>query len=293
MSITVRVLHWICTLLIFVGFQMALYWQHFNTGSTVDYLVDYVLVNAWDIESVYDLPRLLYGKLALYDDWTSRDLDLFFHYSRRMSALGQDIQADEIHNILQSIYCAEIPYPMPKQPNYGNIFKFLINQGADIECRDSVHMETALLVAAESDYEMSLGVIQELLWLDADDSAVDYKGRGPLHLTLKPSRIFAVKDLRSSFFRVIKDKSVHLLQTGCSIHAVDNYGRTPTDVARIWRRTKPWEAALQEIGKLECARSKCQCEIIVSLPRLTAVPRRGLRLLRKLVTDAQLTFTED
>ena len=266
MLIIASILHRICTLLIFADFQLALHWQHHHTGSTIDYLVDYVLVNAWDLESEYDLPHLLYGKLVLSDGWTSRDLDLFCNYCRRMSALGQGIQADEIHNILQSLHFGGVPYPMPKQPNYGDVFKFLINQGADIEYSDSVHMETALLVAAELDCEMSPRVIQELLQLDADNSAVDYKGRGPLHLTLKPSRIFNVKDLCSSLPRIIEDKSVHLLQAGCSVHAVDNYGRTPTDVAQKWKRTKAWEAALQEVGKLECARSKCQCEIIVRLP---------------------------
>ena len=183
-----------------------------------------------------------------------------------------------------------ITYPTSEAPNYSGYFKFLISQGADIEYRDPNSRKTALLVAAEGDDDISLNWMQELLWLDADYSAVDYKGRGPLHLTLEPCRWEYLLDVGPTAIRCMKDKLVRLLQAGCSIHAVDNYGRTPTDVARYWGRTRTWEAALQEVGKLECARSECQCEVTVSLPRLS---EKGSRLIRKVVTDTQLTYAED
>ena len=261
MSIAFGVLHKICAMLIIAGIQMALYWRlHFSSK-----IVDYLLVDAWDIESCCDLQSQFLDNTVVPGCWGSRELDLFPRVSGRISALGHDIQAESIHSFAGN---SSKFYENPdlKALDYGDLFKLLINQGADIECRYSGPMETALLTAAEADTLVSLRVMQELLWLDADHSAVDYKGRGPLHLTLKPSRNWASHNQVLLFYWATKDKLVHLLQAGCSVHAVDNYGRTPTDVARRWKRTKAWEAALQEVGKLECARSKCQCEIVVRLP---------------------------
>lgn len=285
MSIALSALHRICTLLIIAGFQMALYW-----GSHISKVVEYLLVDAWDIENSYSLHTLFWYKPWWYDPGGSRDLEPFFRFSKRLSALGQDIQADDIHNLVQRVPFGRITYPTSEAPNYSGYFKFLISQGADIEYRDPNSRKTALLVAAEGDDDISLNWMQELLWLDADYSAVDYKGRGPLHLTLEPCRWEYLLDVGPTAIRCMKDKLVRLLQAGCSIHAVDNYGRTPTDVARYWGRTRTWEAALQEVGKLECARSECQCEVTVSLPRLS---EKGSRLIRKVVTDTQLTYAED
>ena len=276
MSIALSALHRICTLLIIAGFQMALYW-----GSYISKVVEYLLVDAWDIENSYSLHTLFWYKPWRYDPGGSRDLDSFFRFSRRLSALGQAVQADDIHNVVQREPFGRISYPTSEAPNHSEHFKFLISQGADIEYRDPNSRETALLVAAEEDGNIRLELMPVLWRLGADYSAVDYKGRGPLHLTLKPSRIWVSEDQGLLFYRPIKDKLVHLLQAGCSIHAVDNYGRTPTDVARIWRRTKAWEAALQEVGKLECARSKCQCEIIVRLPQALRLSEERLTLVTK------------
>ena len=164
-----------------------------------------------------------------------------------------------------------------------------MNEGADIECRLSFRMETVLLLTAEEDTISSLQSMLVLSRFDADYSAVDYKGRGPLHLTLKPSRTYAF-DFQRLHSRAFKDKLVHLLQAGCSIHAVDKYGRTPTDVARRWRRTKAWVAALREVGKLECGKSECKCV------RLSPCPHFHYSVLALAVpaaTDSKLTIGKE
>ncbi len=181
-----------------------------------------------------------------------------------MSALGQAVNADLIHVLLGFRGNRHLA-------SYYDLCRFLIDQGADIEYRDLLTRETPLLIIAEADDITNVDEMQVFLRLTADYSAVDYKGRGPLHLALKPSREALSRPVRRLFpiqlldRHDLKEKLVHLLQAGCSIHAVDNYGRTPTDVARKWRRKKAWEAALQEVGKLECGRSECRCEIVVRL----------------------------
>lgn len=271
--------------MLMIAVQMALYYGN----HIIRRIVEFLFVDAWDIENSYNLQSLLWHRPTQNKSGLSIDLGLLFQSSRRISALGQAIKADEIHNIVRGGTYLPIESPSLK---VGDIFKFFINQGADIEWRGSPRMDTALLVAADSDSLINLRVMQELLWLDADYSAVDYKGRGPLHLALKPTRMYTGGG-KGPFNWEIKDKLVHLLRAGCSIHAVDDYGRTPTDVARSWRRTRAWEAALQQVGKLECARLECQCEIIVSLPQAFRLSEKGLRLLRKTVTDAQLTYAEN
>ena len=230
-------------------------------------ILDYLLVDAWDIENFYAFQSLfvhyLLSQHYLYDNaWTSEGLDQLFRLSRQSSASGQAIEANLIH-VLVRASTSYFSSPTPEL-EYNYIFGFLINQGADIECRYSFRKETALLVVAELDDIISLNMMLFLLRFDADCSAVDYKGRGPLHLALKPSRIYG--GIQHLHFRAFTDKLVYLLQAGCSIHAVDDYGRTPTYVARNWWRTKAWEAALREVGKLDCGRSECQCEITVRSP---------------------------
>ena len=287
MSIALSVLHRICTMLIIAGIQMAVYWADHLPSKIIDYL----LVDAWDIDNSDELQVAFWCNIfdfgGYFDIVVSEDLDLIFQLSRRISALGQVIQANLIHEIIRD--SSVLP---PEEFNYNDLLKFLINQGSDIECRDSYRDETALLVVAEVDTFKSLGMMPVLLRLDADYSAVDYKGRGPLHLSLKPSRFYTYKDPRLHS-RALKEKLVLLLQAGCSIHAIDHYGRTPADVARRWRRTKAWEAALQEVGKLECGRSECQCQIIVRLSPCLHFPYSVLAIAVSAAIDEKLTIAED
>ncbi|KAK0512874.1 hypothetical protein JMJ35_004891 [Cladonia borealis] len=231
---------------------MTLYWADGGTK-----IIDYLLVDAWDIENSDEI-HLAFLRRFLDFSWVSGDLDLFIQLSRRISALGQVIHAELIHDFFRlSRYFTFSP---KAESIYDVLFQFLTNQGADIEHRDSFREETALLVAAEVDNLINLYMMPVLLRFGADYSAVDYKGRGPLHLALKPAR----RDHPGTrlHHRALKEKLVLLLQAGCSIHAIDHYGRTPTDVARKYRRTSSWKAALREVGKLECGKSECRCEII-------------------------------
>ena len=268
-------------MLIIAVMQMALFWAVHFRGKIIEYL----LVDAWDIENCaifqfFFWRNFLESVSALSDSWRSGDLDVSLQLSRRVSALGQVIHADIIHDIVRaSTYCT---FSTPAVSIYDDLFKFFINQGAEIECRGTFSEETALLVVAELDNIESLEMMPVLLRLDADYSAVDYKGRGPLHLALKQSR-FYTQNLHS---RTLKKKLIHLLRAGCSIHAIDHYGRTPTDVARKWGRTKAWKAALQELGKMECATLDCQCEIIVRLSPCLAIALPA-------AIDAKLTIAED
>ena len=224
-------------------------------------------MDAWDIENSDGLPFFIFHQLFdsgywCNDRWRSEGPDVIFQLSRRTCALGQAIEADLIHDLIRD--SVSYSFRPSAKSSYNDIIEFLINQGADIEFRDSFRKETALLVVAEVDSMISPTMMLALLRFDADFSAVDYIGRGPLHLALKPSRTYG--EIQHLDSRALKDKLVHLLQAGCSIHAVDDYGRTPTYVAQKWWRTKDWEAALREVGKLECGRSECQCEITVRSP---------------------------
>ena len=251
-------------------------------------------MDAWDIENSKLLQLIFCNEflecVSLNDSRRSGYFDVFLQQSKRISALGQVIYAKLIHDIVSG--GREYTFLDPAQSIYDDFCGFLINQGADIEFRDSFRMETALLVVAELDNLRSLRMLPVLLRFDADYSAVDYKGRGLLHLALKPARKHHNRYNRLHP-RDLTDKLVCLLQAGCSIHAVDNYGRTPTDVARRWGRMEEWEAALEEVGKLECARSNCQCGIIVRLSPCLLFHYRVLALAVPAAIDSILTIAKD
>ena len=268
-------------MLMIAGIQMALVY----VDGLPSRIIDYIFVDAWDIENSDHLQVAFWGSRFLQHQ--SGDLDHLTQVSKRLSTLDQVIHADLIHYIVRVSRC--YTSPPPAKSMYDDLFKFFTNQGADIERRDSFRKETALLVVAEVDHVITLDVMPVLLRFGADYSAVDYKGRGPLHLALKPSR-FYTKNLHS---RTLRKKLVHLLRAGCSIHAVDNYSRTPTDVARKWRRTKAWKAALQEVGKLECATLDCQCEINVRLSPCLHFHYSVLALAVPAAIDAKLTIAKD
>ena len=266
MSVAFGLLYRSCTRLIIACIQMAVCCMD-NFPSEI---IDYLLVDAWHIENSDRIQSVLWSKRLVRGS-----LDKVFQLSRRMSTLGQTINTDLIHDILEGLEGLLNRFLDSTQIIIDDVCKLLINQEADIEYRDRFSGDTVLFVAAEGDGNISLKLMPVLSRLGADYSAVDYKGRTPLHLALKPSRSYTARPLRR---QSLEKKLVHLLQAGCLIHAVDNSGRTPTDVARKWRRTKAWEAALEVVGKLDCARSKCQCEIVVRLPQAF---REGFTLVTK------------
>lgn len=129
---------------------------------------------------------------------------------------------------------------------------FLVGHGANIECKD-LYGETALLKAARSNLESNPSWIRGHLQCRADFAAVDFKERGPLHLTLRYSK----GPFPTDYWRVfiswdgLKAKLVDLLRAGCPIHSVDERGRTPTDFARGLNLKDVWESALREADKLD------------------------------------------
>ena len=127
--------------------------------------------------------------------------------------------------------------------------EFFIKQGLSIESRNDLYGETPLLSIAEADTWFSVAWLCILLEYGADITAVDYKGRGPLHLTLKRCRSGTETLLPLSF--MMKEKLILLLRAGCSIHSVDDYGRTPNDQARETSVKYIWMSALEETGMLD------------------------------------------
>ena len=147
-------------------------------------ILNYLLVDAWDIENSNRIQSVLWSKRLFRGS-----LDTVFQLSRRMSALGQTINTDLIHDILEDLDRL-LNRLDSAQIIIDDVCKLLINQGADIEYRDPFSEETVLLVAAEGDGNISLKLMPVLSRLGADYSVVDYKGRTPLHLALKPSRSY-------------------------------------------------------------------------------------------------------
>ena len=119
-------------MLIIAGIQMAMYWVH-NFSSKI---IDYLLVDAWDIENSRTLQSVLWfeflERVSLNDSRRPASFDVVLQQSKRISALGQVIHANVIHNLVR--LSKEYSYLYPADSLYDDLFKFLISQGADIEC---------------------------------------------------------------------------------------------------------------------------------------------------------------
>ena len=130
-----------------------------------------------------------------------------------------------------------------------DIYDLPSGDGANIKWKDRWY-ETPLLEMARSKFEDSPSWTCALLQCGADIFAVDFKERGPLHLSLRYSRGSCC--IRYSISWVdLQAKLVHLLRAGCQIHAVDNRGRSPTDYARGLNLKNVWVSALREVGMLD------------------------------------------
>ena len=133
-----------------------------------------------------------------------------------------------------------------------DIYDFLTGDGAKIECTDRWG-ETPLLEMAKSNFEDTPNWTWALLQCGADILAVDFKERGPLHLSLRYSRGSCCRQYSqySISWVGLQAKLVHLLRAGCPIHAVDDRGRSPTDYARSLNLKNVWVSALREVKMLD------------------------------------------
>ena len=129
------------------------------------------------------------------------------------------------------------------------VYDFLTGDGAKIECKEPWG-GTPLLEMARSNLEDVPNWTCALLQCGADILAVDYKERGPLHLSLRYSRGSCCRQYSISWVD-LQAKLVHLLRAGCQIHAVDNRGRSPTDYARGLNLKNVWISALKEVDMLD------------------------------------------
>ena len=116
-------------------------------------------MGAWDVENSGNLHVSLLGHvwadpLARIRNpfWTSGGLDPIFQLSRRISAAGQAIAADIFHDIVRASFYFILDSDSTAATLITMIlFQFVINQGADIESRNTFRKETALLMIAEAD----------------------------------------------------------------------------------------------------------------------------------------------
>lgn len=239
------------TPLTFAIIQMAAWYG--SSGNILDYLLQIV----GDSVDISDLQRWIWAAFIYERNYLSRrcmkrDLQSYFNISRRAIDLEQplddvlifqfisnDVAIVELRSNLDWRECLEI-------------CEFLVGHGVNIECKDLLG-GTPLLTAARSNLKNSLGWIWALLQLGADFSAVDYKGRGLLHLSLRYSRCPFPTWLRCNYISWIglQLKLVELLKAGCQTHAVDNRGRTPTDFARGMSLKNVWLSALKEVNMLD------------------------------------------
>lgn len=240
----------IVTRLIFAIIQMAAWYG--ASGSILDYLLQTV-GNSFEFSGLqrWIWAGFIYQRFDLSRQCINRDLESYFNISRRAVDLEQALEDDLIFNDMLS--CIAIA----KWPNNFDwrecleICGFLVGHGANLECKDR-RGETALLKLARSTSDCSRVWTRSLLECGANLSAVDYKGRGLLHLSLRYSRGSRHNILPGCCicWIEVRAKLVELLRAGCQVHAVDNRGRTPTDYARGCCLKNVWVCALREVDML-------------------------------------------
>lgn len=127
------------------------------------------------------------------------------------------------------------------------LLQFFMNHGMDLESRVVGPEETMLLLFAAVHTKISVTCLRVFLEQGADLTATDFMGRGPLHNVFRKGwSPFRVSERAKTFLQ--HEKLVLLLRAGCSVHAVDRYGKTPGDLARKRRREHVWMSALKEAG---------------------------------------------
>ena len=176
------------------------------------------------------------------------DLQSYIELFRRAINIKQSLDEGFVINVFsEDSGCTQLLL-LDRRIPFG-VYDLLTGDGAKIECKDRWG-ETPLLEVARSNFEDSPSWTWALLQCGADILAVDCKERGPLHLSLRYSRVCCCRQYSISWVD-LQAKLVHLLRAGCQIHAVDDRGRSPTDYARGLNLKNVWVSALREVGMLD------------------------------------------
>ena len=175
------------------------------------------------------------------------DLQSYIELFRRAINIKQALDDGFVINVFSETNgCLQL-LQVDRQIPFG-VYNLLTGDGPKIECKERWG-ETPLLEMARSNYEDSPSWIWALLQCGADILAVDFKERGPLHLSLRYSRGSCCRPYPISWVD-LQAKLVHLLRAGCQKDALDKRRRSPTDYARALDLKNVWVSALREVGML-------------------------------------------
>lgn len=241
----------VATRLTFATIQMAAWYG--GSGNILDYLLQTV----GDSVDFSGLQRwiwagFIYERNYLSQRCMKRDLQSYINISRRAIDLEQPLDEDLIFEFISNdVALVELPNNLDWRECL-EICGFLVGHGANPECKDRWG-ETALLKSAKSTSNCSPNWTRGFLQCGANLSAVDHKGRGLLHLSLRYGRgsYPSLFPGCSISWVEIRAKLVELLKAGCQVRAVDNRGRSPTDFARVLNLKNVWLSALKEVDLLD------------------------------------------
>ncbi len=185
-------------------------------------VVDYLLRLVGDSIDFSGLQYWIWLKFAEntyeFQACTVSDLQSYFQLSMRALDLEQTLD----DKFISGFFFEEDTMYLLKSLDLGMIVEicgFLIEYGANIECKD-LYDETALLKVVKSNLEGSPHWTRGLLQCGADILAVNFKKRGPPHLTLRYSKgPFNTQYTNYYFISLagLKAKLVDLLVAGCSV----------------------------------------------------------------------------
>ena len=157
-----------------------------DLGLVRSQILEYLLYGAWDIENSRNLLTWIWNDML--SSPTKENFEWSCRNSMKALELGQSFDVN-FTGWLQFLGLDDDRIFDTEQHEYlRKAFEFFIKHGLDIESRDNFRKETPLLISAEADTWSSATCLRVFLGYGADLTAVDYKGRGPLHLTLKQSR---------------------------------------------------------------------------------------------------------
>ena len=237
-----------CGLLIEYVAQIAARCQSLRSGKPLCHceITQYLLRGAWDIENSNNLQSIIWDTIEPPERRTKEYFETRYVVSKWVRELREGLD-DEFFSD-NTPYAYVLSMHMDAE-SLRERLRFFLSVGMNLESRAHSSGETLLLYVAGEGYPSSVTSLRVLLELGADYTATDYTGRGPLHLALPieflPRNMSYVEYSHWSLFRV--EKLVLLLRAGCSVNAIDHYGRTPGDMAREIGLENVWMSALQEV----------------------------------------------